>query len=229
VIGPAATRNVAVLASGGLDSSVLIGRMLTEGHRVWPLFIHCQWYWQTAEIRGLRRFLRALAQPRLEPLVELEMPLADLYSKHWSITGRDVPALESADEQVYLPGHNPLLLVKARVWCSLNGVETLALGTLAGNPFADASEDFLEPFAAAMDRALSSPVQIVRPFASCDKQQVMRLGRDLPLELTFSCMAPAESRHCGACNKCAERQRAFATAGMVDPTVYVAPQSAATS
>ena len=49
----------------------------------------------------------------------------------------------------------------------------------------------------------------------------MRLGRDYPLGLTFSCIAPERGLHCGGCNKCAERQEAFRDAGMADPTRYV--------
>jgi 7-cyano-7-deazaguanine synthase len=40
------------------------------------------------------------------------------------------------------------------------------------------------------------------------------------LELTFSCIDPQEGEHCGRCNKCAERRRAFATSGLVDRTTY---------
>ena len=53
-----------------------------------------------------------------------------------------------------------------------------------------------------------------------NKQQVMALGRNLPLELTFSCIAPAGGLHCGRCNKCAERQNAFRDAGITDKTSY---------
>ena len=46
----------------------------------------------------------------------------------------------------------------------------------------------------------------------------MRLGAGVPLELTLSCLAPREGLHCGRCNKCHERQAAFAAAGLADPT-----------
>ena len=58
--------------------------------------------------------------------------------------------------------------------------------------------------------------------ALLDKVAVMRLGASFPLELTFSCLAPVQSTHCGACNKCAERQHAFRQAGITDPTCYAA-------
>ena len=52
------------------------------------------------------------------------------------------------------------------------------------------------------------------------KAEVMLLGKDLPLEWSFSCIQPIDHLHCGKCNKCAERKKAFADAGMSDPTVY---------
>lgn len=214
-------KDVAVLFSGGLDSAVLVGQLLAAGHRVWPLAVDCGWHWQPAELLAGRRFLAAIATPRLERLVVLQMPLADLYADHWSITGRAVPGASEPDENVYLPGHNPLLLVKAQVWCRLNGVSQLALGALASNPFADSTEEFFRTFQAAMDRAISGRVELVRPLSHLDKRQVMQQGRTLPLELTFSCLSPVSGQHCGRCNKCAERRQAFRAAEMRDPTHYV--------
>jgi 7-cyano-7-deazaguanine synthase len=223
VIGKSGTTQVAVLFSGGLDSAILLGQMLAAGRRVWPLFVDCQWHWQPAELRAARGYLHAMRQSGLEELVELQMPLADLYHDHWSITGRLVPRAGDPDENVYLPGHNPLLLVKAQVWCRLHGVEQLALGSLASNPFADSTEDFFQQFEAAMDRAISGHVELVRPLGHLTKRQVMQLGQDLPLERTFSCLSPVDGRHCGQCNKCAERQQAFRLADLPDPTTYASP------
>ena len=45
-------------------------------------------------------------------------------------------------------------------------------------------------------------------------------GRGMPLGETFSCLRPVGGRHCGRCNKCAERRAGFGAAGMTDPTEY---------
>jgi 7-cyano-7-deazaguanine synthase len=164
-----------------------------------------------------------LAGPRLAELVVLDLPLADLYDGHWSLTGRGVPDLGSPDTAVYLPGRNALLLIKAALWCRLHGIEELALAVLASNPFADATPEFFATFEDLLDRAVGGRVRIVRPFGRLAKRQVMELGRGLPLELTFSCIAPSDGRHCGECNKCAERMAAFASLGIGDPTPYARP------
>lgn len=212
---------VAVLISGGLDSAILLGDLLRRGREVRPLYLRCGLFWEAAERAHLDRFLAALACPRLASLVTLEMPAGDLYGDHWSMTGRGVPDERSADDAVFLPGRNILLLGKALLWCHLHGVGTLALGSLGTNPFPDATPEFFDALAALVDRAVGGHVRLDRPFARSTKNEVMLLGAGLPLEHTFSCIRPEIERHCGRCNKCAERKAAFGGANLQDPTVYV--------
>ena len=146
--------------------------------------------------------------------------MRDLYGNHWSINGQNTPDADSPDDAVYLPGRNALLAIKPMLWCAMHGIEELALAVLASNPFADASDGFFRDFEAALDRASGSRVRLVRPFARMEKKDVMELGRELPLELTFSCIAPVDGLHCGRCNKCAERRRAFRSVNADDPTRY---------
>ena len=67
---------------------------------------------------------------------------------------------------------------------------------------------------------MAGHLRLIRPFAALHKAEVLALGRDLPLHLTFSCIDPIEGRHCGRCNKCAERKKGFRDAGMRDLTDY---------
>jgi 7-cyano-7-deazaguanine synthase len=216
---------IGVLASGGLDSSILLAHLLGQGHRVQPFYIRKGLYWQEHELAGLRLFLQAIATPNLLDLVLLELPLTDLYSGHWSLTGQNAPAHDSPDDAVYLPGRNALLLVKAAVWCQLHGIEQLALAPLGTSPFEDAGAQFLADFEAALNRGAQRRVQFLSPFGKMNKQQVMALGVQLPLELTFSCIAPIGGLHCGRCNKCAERKAAFQLAGRHDDTPYASVDS----
>ncbi len=211
---------VAVLASGGVDSAILVGHLASEGREVTPIYVRFGLAWEDVEARHLERFLASLSNSNVKSLIVLDQPVADIYSAHWSMTGQDVPDDDSPDEAVYLPGRNLLLLVKSSVWCALNGIPTIALGTLAANPFPDADSEFFAGFSALAGRALSSPLEVVTPFAGRSKQEVLELGRQLALDLTFSCIAPRSERHCGRCNKCAERQLAFSDSGIADTTEY---------
>lgn len=211
---------LAVLISGGLDSAILLGEALPRHEAVHPLYVRCGLYWEAAEREHLRRFLEAVRHPSLRPLHVLEMPVADLYGAHWSLTGRGVPGADTPDEAVFLPGRNVLLLAKAILWCHLNRVAAVALAPLESNPFPDATPAFFSACQDLVNRAVEGAVRVRRPYLGLSKTEVMRRGRGLPLELTFSCIRPAAGKHCGRCNKCAERRRAFADAGLPDRTEY---------
>jgi 7-cyano-7-deazaguanine synthase len=212
--------SLAVLISGGLDSAILLGDAQRRGERVHPLFVRCGLVWEETELGYLRRFLEALPRAHREPLTILEQPVVDLYGDHWSLTGRGVPSADAPDEHVFLPGRNVLLLGKALLWCHVHGVPAIALGSLESNPFPDATPEFFRGLEEVVNRAVRGRVRILLPFGHMKKTAVLRLGEVLPLEHTFSCIQPINDLHCGQCNKCAERKRAFAEAGMVDPSKY---------
>ncbi len=217
---PLAELPLAILISGGLDSAILVGEALQKHPAVHPLYVRSGLVWETAELRYLHRFLEKVPCPALQPLQVLDVPVADLYGDHWSLTGRDVPDADSPEEAVFLPGRNVLLLGKAMIWCRLHGVPHLALAILKANPFPDATADFLSAYQNAVNQALGSSVEIQRPYATLSKVEVLRRASGLPLELTFSCIHPVADRHCGRCNKCAERRRAFIAAQLPDRTEY---------
>jgi 7-cyano-7-deazaguanine synthase len=221
---PAADSSLAVLVSGGLDSAILLAESLASHAAVHPLYVRFGLAWEPAELRTLRRFLEAVATPSLRPLTVLEQPVADLYGRHWSITGQGVPGADTPDEAVYLPGRNVLLLSKAMLWCHLHGVPAVALAPLECNPFPDATPLFFAAFEAAVNQAVGGRVRVLQPYQHLSKTEVLHRGRAFPLRWTLSCIRPvneaATVRHCGRCNKCAERRKGFLAAGLPDPTDY---------
>jgi len=211
---------VAVLASGGLDSAVLTAEYLREGRVVQPIYVRFGLAWEETEETHLGRFLDTLPGSGLRPLVTLALPVADTYGSHWSLSADGVPDADTPDEAVYLPGRNLLLLAKSSIWCALHGYPTIALGTLKGNPFADSSREFFGDVESLVQTAVDHRLEIATPFSELDKAHVLELGRHLQLQHTFSCIDPTAGVHCGRCNKCAERQRAFEEASIDDVTTY---------
>jgi 7-cyano-7-deazaguanine synthase len=220
-------KSIGLLLSGGVDSAVLLGQLLDGGHQVVPFYVKTGCVWQAEELAAVDQFVARIARPGLMPLVQLEMPLGDLYGSHWSMTGAQVPDDHTPDEAVFLPGRNPLLLIKPALWCLTHGIGQLALATLALNPFHDATPEFFARFEAMLAMAMDARLEIVRPFAGLTKRDVLARGRELPLGLTFSCLSPVGRLHCGRCNKCAERRQAFFEIGLADDTVYGGPRRAA--
>lgn len=215
-----ATKPLAVLMSGGLDSAVLLAEAAGVYPAVQPLYVKTGSFWEAVELDYCRRFLKALGKPNVKPLHVLEMPVADLYGSHWSLTGKDVPDSDSPDEAVFLPGRNVILLSKALLFCHLHGIPEVAMAPLEANPFPDATPAFFAAMAKAVNLAVNGEIRVLAPYAGLHKEEVIRRGRAFPLGETFSCIQPVRGVHCGRCNKCAERMKAFAAAGVPDPTKY---------
>lgn len=212
----------AVLCSGGLDSAVLVAREAAAGV-VQPLYVSGGLAWEQSELAVVERLLAAPTfAASVRPLARLAAPLTDLYpASHWALRGTP-PAYGTPDSDVYLVGRNAVLLSKAAVYCALHGIARIAVGPLAGNRFPDATAEFFAAMARALSLGLDHPLDIVAPFASLGKPDVIRLGATLgvPWELTVSCMNPAGTAHCGRCSKCRERLQAFDAAGIHDPAPY---------
>ncbi len=217
--------SVAVLASGGIESAILVSRLLDHFETVYPIYVRFGLSWEGIEEQCLRRFLAAIRGPRLGRLKTIDLPAQDIYGDHWSISGEAVPQAGTPDSAVYLPGRNLLLVSKAAIWCAINGIHTIAIGHLQTNPFSDSTSEFFRTVENVLHMALQEKINIIRPFVRMKKQDVVALGRDLPLEFSFSCISPVEVNdslpmHCGVCNKCAERQEGFQQAGISDRTRY---------
>jgi 7-cyano-7-deazaguanine synthase len=208
------------LVSGGVDSLVLVRVLARSSAAVWPVYLRFGLLWERTELRWLRRWLARINSPAVRPLTVLSAPVARLYHGHWSVTGRNIPSSASPDEAVYLPGRNVLLLGHAAIFGARQGVSRLALGTLAGNPFGDAAPAFFRRFAACLSQALGQEIRVETPLRGMSKAQLLRAFPREPYGLTFSCLRPRRMRHCGRCNKCAERRGAFRQAGIDDPTRY---------
>ena len=154
---------IAVLSSGGLDSCVLLAEEAKTAE-VYPIYVRCGLAWEEMEREALEAFLRALNHPQVKPVTTLSAPIETMYGGHWSVAGDSVPGAEESDSSVYLPGRNILLIGLTAVWCSTHDVSRIAIGSLAGNPFPDATPKFFSDFAAALSSGLDHPIEVKAGF-----------------------------------------------------------------
>ena len=207
----------AALASGGLDSAAMMA-MLAAAGPVWPVYVRSGLSWEEAELTALRSVRSALAGSGLDvrEVAVITVGGGLLGAGHWAVAGR-APGYDEPDEAVAIPGRNVVLAGLAAVWAAQRGIGSVALGSLAGNPFPDATEAFLSDYGRLLSASIGRSVRIEAPLRGATKAQVIARCPGPALGLTLSCMAPLGGAHCGACNKCRERAEAFAAAGARDP------------
>jgi len=215
--------DVCVLASGGADSAVLVDLMSRQFQRTHPVYIRTGSPWQDVEQDHLKRFLATLDGDSIQPLRTLQVDVREVYGAHWSVTGEGIPPAGTPTQAVYMPGRNLILLAKTAVWCALHGVSVITMGALKTNIHPDNTPAFWTHLFQALNIGMQTRLELRRPFSDKTKDEVLRLGHDLPLWLTFSCIHPVGGKHCGRCHKCDERASAFRRAGIDDRTPYAAP------
>jgi 7-cyano-7-deazaguanine synthase len=225
---------IAVLSSGGIDSTVLGFKLAKEGNDVYFVFVKAGHPWEEAELIALRKILNVTHGQfskntyRIQGPKVLSLPMADVYNpKDWSLSGQNVPGYHAPDTAVEITGRNIVLLSKTAIYCALEGIQAIAMGSLSGNPFPDATSEFFKLGSTWFSMGLRKKIEILTPFRELSKTQVIRIGVELglPLELTLTCnnpqqVSPGEWIHCGNCNKCAERIHGFKMAGVEDKTHY---------
>jgi 7-cyano-7-deazaguanine synthase len=214
-------QKICVLASGGLDSSVLLTELSRSYQQVFPLFIRCGLRWDDVELTWLERFIAATKITAIESVHVMSVDLSSICASHWSVAGVHVPQGTDTRDSDYLPARNLLLLSCASVFCSHQQIDTVATGHLQHNPHPDGGDAFFESFQKTASIGLGRPLMVLTPYRNLDKSDVIRRAGTAPLELTFTCLNPADmGHHCGTCQHCYERRKAFHEAEVRDPTPY---------
>jgi 7-cyano-7-deazaguanine synthase len=214
---------VAVLTSGGVLSLAMLEDLAKKFKTVIPIYVVSGFIWEPAERFWLRRFHRHLKRRHnsMGELIDISFPIKTIYRRgYWATDGGEVPGPYAADSTMELPGHNLTLLTVASVFCNINGIRELAIGTLGSSTFSDASAEFYKQFEELTKLGLRKRVKILTPLSHAKRSNLIKKADDLPLDQTFSCINPKGQTHCGNCYKCGERKRAFQDAGVKDPTQY---------
>lgn len=216
-------RKVIVLVSGGLDSvcalheaaakhEVVAGLSFDYGakhnHREIPFAaLHCQQL-------GVRH-----------EVLRLEF-IAEHFRSALLQTGTAIPDshYEAPDmKQTIVPFRNGIFLATSAGFAESVGANAVVIAAHAGDHaiFPDCRPGFMDAMSRAIGLGTEGGVEIVRPFISLSKAQIIERGQLLRVDLsrTWTCYKGGE-RHCGTCGACVERREAFAVAGAPDPTLY---------
>ncbi|MEM2506000.1 MAG: 7-cyano-7-deazaguanine synthase QueC [Nitrososphaeria archaeon] len=208
-----------VVLSGGIDSTTVAYWAKEQGYTVHAITFK---YGQiaTREIEHATRIAQKLG---------ISIKIIDLSTLKEIFTG--VTAL--CDETVHMTSEfNPFLIVPFRNAIFLSIAVAYAVSINANKIFygaqgsdvpfyPDCRREFYKAFEEAVTLGTGRKITIEAPFNSIAKSEVIKIGTKLgvPYHLTWSCYLNGPN-HCGKCESCINRKKAFAEAEVQDPTKY---------
>ncbi len=211
-----------ILATGGLNSTVAISRLVTD-FRVHVLHVDHGQPAAAKQRDAVRRIADALA---------CEMHTIDFGLGE---SGFDVP-----EDGRRAPGTMLAILSHAQHLAFKQNFSQIVLGTSQlcneedlevehGGGDADMKHVFLHAATIAMELNLPSKrmLEVELPFIDVNRLDILRLGQRIgtPFHLTWSCDEPT-AEPCGECRGCRSRARAFEQLGMPDPLLATASPAA---
>lgn len=216
-------KSAVVIFSGGMDSTTLLYSLLADG-------VHCR----ALSIDYGQRHRIELSYARKTALaLGVEFEIADMRQVGRTLLGGSSLTSETpvphghyaADSMkaTVVPNRNMILLSLAIGWAVATKSEAVAYGAHAGDHtiYPDCRPEFAAAMARAARLADWHPVELIRPFITMTKAEIVTLGSTIgvPYQETWSCYE-GDALHCGLCGTCVERIEAFKDAGVPDPTIY---------
>lgn len=193
---------IVVLASGGIDSSLMLFLLKKEGHETFPLFI---------DYGQLAREKEWLSCQNVCHFLGLEPFRMDISGFGKSIPSGITDSRLDIEKDAFLPTRNLLFLTLAAAYGYVRSANTVAIGILSNPIFPDQTYEFVQAAQNTIGAALGTDTIIMAPLMSLDKRDTIRLARKygVPLHLTSSCHSSSKEP-CGRCISCKERSSAEA-------------------
>ena len=131
---------------------------------------------------------------------------------------------KNSANKVWVPGRNLVFTSIATSFAEAEGAEIIIVGwdkEEAAN-FPDNSKEFLNSFNKTIAIGSKDDIEIKAPLIDLNKKEIVELGETLkaPMELSYSCYVGGKI-HCGSCESCLRRKRAFKEGKIEDKTIYI--------
>lgn len=216
-----------IIASGGIDSSTLLYKMVDEGFSVYALTF----------IYGQRHLKEIKSAEIISSKLAIEHKVVDISSMNQLLQGSaltdatiDVPEVPETVENydtlksTIVPNRNAIFLSIAIGYATSIEANHVFFGAHFSDRgvYPDCRKEFVDAFQVSERLATDNPDLIIdAPFVDSNKSEIVKLGSELgvPFEETWTCYKGGEL-HCGVCSSCRERKRAFIDSGVKDPTGY---------
>ena len=210
-----------VVFSGGPDSACVAYWAKDRGYEVYTITFD---YGQIAkvEIERARRIAQELGVAH--KVVDLSS-LEEIYSGVTSLVDTGIQMTREFSDPIVVPFRNGVFLAVTVAYAASIGADTILYGAQGSDEenYPDCRREFYKAFEEAARLGTETPIVIDAPFSDLAKTEMLRRGVEfgVPFHLTWSCYRNGPL-HCGACESCNNRRRAFQEAGVHDPTEYEA-------
>ena len=135
----------------------------------------------------------------------------------------DLDKSRETASSVWVPARNMVFTSIAVSYAEALGAEIIIVGWDAEEAatFPDNSKEFLDTFNELIDVGSPDKIRIEAPAIDLSKEEIVKLGVEVgaPMELSYSCYKGGE-KHCGVCESCMRRKRAFKSLGVKDLSEY---------
>lgn len=223
-------KKVLVIASGGLDSTVVATLLVKQGFDVTLLHFN---YRHRAEKKE-KEAIYKIAQFLSVPVIEIDTNLFKLIGHSPLIGEGEINKIDMGREGAefaheWVPARNLIFYSIAIALAEAWGYDYIASGINLEE--ASAYPDNEMEFVRLLDKVVpyaTSPqkkVRLLMPVGHLVKHEIVKLGLEIgaPLHLTWSCYEGGE-KHCGRCGPCYMRRWAFKINGVKDPVEYDLPE-----
>jgi 7-cyano-7-deazaguanine synthase len=215
--------------SGGLDSTVASAKF-REDYKIHALTFNYGQKSAEMEIKSAKAVCKELGAEH----TVIELPwLAELGNS--ALTSEEsIPEPEDSElddiesalktaKSVWVPGRNVVFTAIANSFAEAENASIIIVGwdLEEAVTFPDNSKEFLEAFNAVLEVGSFDDIKIEAPLIGMNKNEIVEYGDSIgaPMELSYSCYKGL-NYHCGLCESCMRRKRAFKNTGVEDKTVY---------
>jgi 7-cyano-7-deazaguanine synthase len=208
-----------VILSGGPDSVTTLYWARAQG---WDAHALTFRYGQKAQVEVERasEFAERLSVPHR--VIDLSA-LSEVYEGVTSLVDEDLTVSGEFTKPIIVPFRNGVFMSVAVAYADAVGAERILYGAHGGDEsnYPDCRPEFYKAFEKAARLGTERSIVIDAPFSGGSKAEIIRKAVELgvPLERTWSCYERGPV-HCGRCESCRNRKRAFAEAKIEDPTQY---------
>ena len=208
-----------IVLSGGLDSSTAAYWAKDQGYDVYAIAYK---YGQIGrkEITSALKIAEKLGIPI--KVVNLSS-LKEIFRGVTSLVDDNIQMTSTFTQPIIVPFRNAIFLSVAVAYATATRANTVFYGAQGSDEifYPDCRREFYKSFEKTAQLGTETSITIEAPFSNLSKSEVIKLGIRLgvPFHLTWSCYLNGK-RHCGKCESCVNRKKAFREAGVEDPTEY---------